>query len=55
MDLLSQDFPAAETAAGPSVLLGSLDHVDYLPPPAAATPAPINVLHMSIGPPENAG
>lgn len=54
MELLSQDFPTAEAAAGPAVLLGSLDRADYLPPPAAA-PAPTDVAHMSIGPPENAG
>lgn len=54
VELLSQDFPTAEAAAGPAVLLGSLDRADYLPPPAAA-PAPTDVAHMSIGPPENAG
>lgn len=56
VELLSQDFPTAEAAAGPAVLLGSLDRADYLPPPAAA-PAPTDVgaHNMSIGPPENAG
>lgn len=54
VELLSQDFPTAEAAAGPAVLLGSLDRADYLPPPAAA-PAPTDVAHLSIGPPENAG
>lgn len=53
VELLSQEFPAAE-AAGPAILLGSLDRADYLPPPAAA-PAPTDVAHMSIGPTENAG
>lgn len=56
MELFSQDFPTAEPAGavGP-VLLGSLDRVDYLPPPAAA-PAPTDVLpHLSIGHAENAG
>lgn len=57
VELFSQDFPTAEAAAGPGggVLLGgSLDRADYLPPPAAA-PAPTDVAHLSIGPPENAG
>lgn len=56
VELLSQDFPTVEVAAaGPAVLLGSLDRADYLPPPPAAAPAPIDVAHLSIGPPENAG
>ncbi|KAK9737200.1 hypothetical protein QE152_g10907 [Popillia japonica] len=54
VELLNQDFPTAE-AVGPAVLLGSLDRVDYLPPPAAA-PAPTDVTPlMSIGAAENAG
>lgn len=53
VELITQEFQAAE-AAGPAMLLGSLDHADYLPPPAAA-PAPTDVSHMSIGPNENAG
>lgn len=54
MELLSQEFPTAE-AAGPAMLLSSLDRADYLPPPPAAAPAPTDVSHMSIGPNENAG
>lgn len=53
--LRQQNFPTAEAAAGPAVLLGSLDRADYLPPPPAAAPAPTDVAHLSIGPPENAG
>lgn len=54
MELLGQDFPTAAGGPGGAVLLGSLDRADYLPPPAAA-PAPTDVQHLSIGPPENAG
>lgn len=57
VELLSQDYPTVEVAAaGPAaVLLGSLDRADYLPPPPAAAPAPTDVAHLAIGPPENAG
>lgn len=54
VELLSQDFATTAEAAGPALLLGSLDRADYLPPPAAAT-APTDVAHMCIGPTENAG
>lgn len=54
VELLSQEFTTSEAAAGSAMLLGSLDRADYLPPPAA-TPAPTDVAHMSIGPSENAG
>lgn len=55
VELLSQEFPTAEAAAGTaSILLGSLDRPDYLLPPAAA-PAPPDASRMSIGSVENAG
>ncbi|KAF5269278.1 hypothetical protein FQR65_LT02579 [Abscondita terminalis] len=54
VELLSQEYPTTAEAVGTAVLLGSLDRVDYLPPPAAAT-APTDVAHMCIGPTENAG
>lgn len=55
VELPVQEYPGAEAAALGSVLLGSLDRRDYLPPPAAA-PAPHDViLHPNIGHAENAG
>lgn len=50
VDLLSQEFPPLTDS---SVLLGSLDRLDYVPPVAAA-PAPTDVGFIA-GPPENAG